>query len=809
MYAFLAMCLLNLFLMALSRGRALGTVTASTALAVVGWIAWWWGRDNLEGSGAARWGPVALLVAAIVYAFLAGASTVLETVAVRGTYLLVMLAVVPGLWWSVAVSLEGGLGYTTLFDAAIVVGTVAPLVFMMGAIGKGPSRLAGYLVAVSSYLAVAHAVVAGLTHAFTNILPDVLQVRRPVPESEPGWLLILSWKTAISSVGFLGAFVLVLAISVSNVAKRFRAADYPLLQAQINASMDRQRQATDPFATLIEQIYRTTFKMARVIYLVANFTAQSAIELCRRGWQVVLRVWAAARSAIRFFVIPVIALSGVGLILLAVVREVTAYDDGGTSTTVGAAALWGGVVCASALVLGLCGISFGLAALAPRTQQFSFNGVGAAVLLGGGFWALVSLGSIASWPVWNALRSVGLNVDALSLGPALWTNNAIMLGTATVLVSAALIAGGIRTQKRVERPRFFITSLATSSILFCTSAIVLGWAPLVRWVGHASTRTVAASAARMVGHSVNGHSGAVKGAAFNSNGMILATASADRTAKLWDIADPDRPRLLATLVGHTKDVNGVAFSPNSRLLATASDDGAVKLWDVATPGDPRLISTYGQYRSGDSLAWIHTVAFSPNGRTLAVAVGDGTARLWDVSEPTRPSTQATLEGHEDYVIAVAFSPDGSKVATASGDKTSRLWDISSPTRPRLIATLTGHTRPVDGATFSPNGKILATGSADHTVRLWRVADVGPIQLVTTLSGVGLGYGLAFSPNNRTLVTDGDQNAILWDLTDLGHASVADRLSGHSDAVIGVAFSRDGHTLVTTSSDNTARLWKIS
>lgn len=103
---------------------------------------------------------------------------------------------------------------------------------------------------------------------------------------------------------------------------------------------------------------------------------------------------------------------------------------------------------------------------------------------------------------------------------------------------------------------------------------------------------------------LRGHEGAVAAVKFSCCGAWLASASADRTLRVWRVADGE---LVAT-ARHRGGVNDCAWSGGG-VLASACDDKQLYLWDPASGEQLRALAGH--------TAYVFCCSFNPQGNQLA------------------------------------------------------------------------------------------------------------------------------------------------------------------------------------------------
>ncbi|KAJ9510976.1 will die slowly-like protein [Haematococcus lacustris] len=202
---------------------------------------------------------------------------------------------------------------------------------------------------------------------------------------------------------------------------------------------------------------------------------------------------------------------------------------------------------------------------------------------------------------------------------------------------------------------------------------------------------------------LKGHSNAVATVKFSPGaGTLLASASADKTARIWDT---ETGRELLVLQGHTQGLSDVSWSPDGAYLATASDDNTLKLWHAESGRCLKTLTGHTNY--------VFCCSFSPHGNLLASGSFDETLRVWDVRSG---ACLREVPAHSDPVTAVDFNHDGTLMVSSSLDGLCRLWDTQ--TGHCLKTLFDKESPPVSFVRFAPNGRYILSSSLDGKLRLW-------------------------------------------------------------------------------------------
>ncbi|KAH1129047.1 hypothetical protein J1N35_000425 [Gossypium stocksii] len=232
---------------------------------------------------------------------------------------------------------------------------------------------------------------------------------------------------------------------------------------------------------------------------------------------------------------------------------------------------------------------------------------------------------------------------------------------------------------------------------------------------------------------------------FSSDGKVLASAGHDKKVVLWNM---DTLKTESTPEEHKLVITDVRFRPNSSQLATASFDKSVRLWDAANPG--YCVKAYNSHPSP-----VMSLDFHPKKTDLfCFCDNDNEIRYFNLN--TFSCTRISKGG----MAQVRFQPRIGHFLAAASDKVVSIFDVETD---RQTFTFQGHSEIVNYICWDANGEYLASVS-HNWVKIWSLVTGECIQELS--SGGNQFHSCVFHPNYSTLLVIGGISSLeLWNMAE--------------------------------------------
>lgn len=215
-------------------------------------------------------------------------------------------------------------------------------------------------------------------------------------------------------------------------------------------------------------------------------------------------------------------------------------------------------------------------------------------------------------------------------------------------------------------------------------------------------------------------------------------------------------------------------------------------------------NTYGQYSSeypqrglwGEKIispGIMYDYALSPDGKYLATSGSLG-AYIWDMDTAR---IIRTLEGHDYIITSIDFTPDSKRILTSSWDKTIKLWNVETGD---LIRTYKNSSYFISNVAALPNSTSFLSGDDNGTI--WHIEiDTGNI-INTYHLGKKTNEIIPDPGGEFFYALSSDGRLFRYYLTHNSETSI--RI--HNGVITSISISNDGKTAVTSSWDETIKLW---
>lgn len=315
------------------------------------------------------------------------------------------------------------------------------------------------------------------------------------------------------------------------------------------------------------------------------------------------------------------------------------------------------------------------------------------------------------------------------------------------------------------------------------------------------------------------HSKAVFSGSLSKNGQYAVTGGQDDMAYVWSTLTGE---VIFECTGHKDSVTEVHFNHDDQLLATGDMAGMIQVWSIK---ERKLIWC----DEGDDLEWIswHHLA-----NVLLLGSRSGCIYIFQVPQGNRK----VLPSHGAFCTCGKLLPDGKHLVAGYNDGQVKMWDLKStnvewshssgaeltsiqidahgnlislaPTSSLLKAIdgkpihsfLSGDSTDIEAHVFNMELNVLVTGSISGELCVWDLAKQAIRHQASIKCAVTV---LTMGPNGRLFVGGADGAVYVCDIRT---GTLIETLTGHSAEILSLSLSSNGHTLLTTSEDATAKVF---
>jgi len=229
------------------------------------------------------------------------------------------------------------------------------------------------------------------------------------------------------------------------------------------------------------------------------------------------------------------------------------------------------------------------------------------------------------------------------------------------------------------------------------------------------------------------HSGGVSSLAVSKK-FIASAANDKQDIWLWDAQNGDK---LSMLQGHSKKVQALAIASGEDKLASASEDKTIRLWDLS---NMKEILTIKRKKPA------HSLAFHPENKWLAVGEENGAVSILklyngteeDVLQLDSQMVKKILKKKPEEINTIKISPEGAYLAAVESEGATIVWELEEEKSATILVSPPNKFFSMD---FSHDGKyLLATGGSYSVTISIEVGGAAEVK-ISDFSGVILAYEL--------------------------------------------------------------------